>query len=209
MAWKVKLIHKQEQKMSKWSGGTTTELALYPLDSCYKEQNFMWRISTATVDEAESTFTSLPAYNRILMPLRGDSLLLKHENQYNKVLHPLETDSFPGSWKTVSEGKVQDFNLMFTDDCGGFIHGYRLNGTLTIDTDASSLSGPGKLVTTSLYICGGPVKVDLPSQNYSLTLVDGDFVTFTGSLEDDPAILTLTLAEEAAETILACTTVKY
>jgi len=209
MAWKVNLTHKGKQKVSKWSGGTTTELALYPADSSYQERNFKWRISTATVDDAKSTFTSLPAYNRIIMPLRGDSLLLKHAHHYNKVLHPLETDTFHGSWTTTSEGKVQDFNLMFADDCGGFIHGYSLKGTLTIDTDAASLAGSGKLVTTSLYILGGPVKVEMPAQNYSLDLVDGDFITFTGSIDDDPAVLTLTQDEKSDEIIIACTTVKY
>lgn len=54
-----------------WSGGTTTQLAIYPKDAEYKKRNFLFRISTATVETKESEFTKLPGVSR--------KLILKHE----------------------------------------------------------------------------------------------------------------------------------
>ena len=209
MTWKIKIKHREEQKVSKWSGGTTTELALYPPNSSYIERDFLWRISTATVEDVKSTFTSLPNYNRIIMPLSGDLLKLHHQNHYDKELKSLETDAFHGSWITASEGKVQDFNLMFADACGGSIQGYRIQQSLTINMDAKALSGTGEVVTIALYILGDTVKVDIPSQNDNLTLVDGDFVTFTGSIADNSLILNMAMEENGGKAIIVCTTIKY
>ena len=209
MTWEVKIKHQEEQSISKWSGGTTTELALYPPSSSYKGRDFLWRISTAIVEDAKSTFTNLPAYNRIIMPLRGDTLKLHHQNHYDKELKSLETDAFHGSWITASEGKVQDFNLMFADACGGSIQGYRIQQSLTINMDAKALSGTVEVVTIALYILGDTVKVAIPSQNDNLTLVDGDFVTFTGSIADNSLILNMAMEENGGKAIIVCTTIKY
>ncbi len=209
MVWKVKIKHREEQSVSKWSGGTTTELALYPPNCSYKCRDFLWRISTAIVEDAKTTFTKLPAYNRIIMPLSGEILKLHHKNHYDKELQTLETDIFRGSWTTVSEGKVQDFNLMFTDACGGCIHGYRIKQNLTINVAANSLSGSGEVVTTSLYILGDTVNVVIPSQDDNLKLVDGDFVTFTGSIADNLLIINITTEDNEKKTIVVCTTIRY
>lgn len=209
MTWEVKIKHQEEQSISKWSGGTTTELALYPPSSSYKGRDFLWRISTAIVEDAKSTFTNLPAYNRIIMPLRGDTLKLHHQNHYDKELHSLETDSFHGSWTTISEGKVQDFNLIFTDDCGGCIHGYRIKKNLTINTNLTSLSGTGEVVAMSLYVVGGAVNVAIPTQNNKLKLVDGDFVTFTGNVTDKLLIVIKKIEDAGEEAIVVCSTIRY
>lgn len=209
MTWKVKIKHREEQIVSRWSGGTTTELALYPPSSSYKDRDFLWRISTAIVENAKSIFTNLPAYNRIIMPLRGDTLKLHHQNHYDKELNSLETDSFHGSWTTTSEGKVQDFNLIYSDDCGGCINGYRIKNNLTINTDITSLSGIGDVVTVSLYVVGGAVSVVVPTQNDELKLVDGDFVTFTGSIADNSLILNMKIDDAGKEAIVVCSTIRY
>lgn len=62
--------------ISRWSGGTTTELFIWPYGASYAERRFGIRISTATVDIAESTFTKLPGVTRYIAPL-GDGFTLK------------------------------------------------------------------------------------------------------------------------------------
>ena len=104
-----------DYKTSVWSGGTTTELAIYSQNASYSERSFLWRISSAKVDLEKSTFTSLPGVRRIIMPLDGE-LKLHHVGQREVCLQPFEQDSFPGEWTTDSEGKVQDFNVMLKDD---------------------------------------------------------------------------------------------
>ena len=60
---------------SKWTGGTTRQLAIFPQESKYLERNFVWRLSSATCDLEETTFSKLPDYDRVLMVLSGDVVL--------------------------------------------------------------------------------------------------------------------------------------
>ena len=112
-----KIIRTQDLTTSSWSGGTTTQLAIYPENTVYAERNFKWRVSTAKVDIEESTFTQLPHVSRIIMPLQG-TLHLVHEGHHESLLKPFEQDSFMGDWKTVCYGKAIDFNLMITEGEG-------------------------------------------------------------------------------------------
>lgn len=118
MAYTVCLIPKEKQKTSTWSGGTTTELAIYPTASEYKARNFKWRLSSARVEIEESTFTSLPEIWRHIMIIEGE-MELQHEGQHKALLKPFEQDSFSGGWVTRSRGKCTDFNLMLGEGCKG------------------------------------------------------------------------------------------
>ena len=113
----ISIFRNCEQQINVWSGGTTTQLAIYPSNSEYKERNFAWRISSARVDLEESTFTSLPGVHRILMVLEGQ-IELTHEGVRNTCLKPFEQDEFDGGWTTKSRGKCIDFNLMMAG-CSG------------------------------------------------------------------------------------------
>ena len=46
----IERISAQRFSTSKWSGGSTTELFIWPKDASYAERRFNIRISTATVD---------------------------------------------------------------------------------------------------------------------------------------------------------------
>ena len=117
--YSIKHKNSSEYNTSNWSGGTTTELGIGPEGSCYADREFLWRISSATVDLEESTFTALPDYNRIIMTLEGD-IDLCHNNGEWIHLNAFETHSFDGGDDTVSKGKVVDFNLMTRKgDAGG------------------------------------------------------------------------------------------
>ena len=95
-----------------WANGTTTELIKYPTDSDFLKRDFIFRISTATVEAEESTFSDFSGLTRILMVLEG-TITLIHEGRYQKHLNPYDQDTFDGSWSTRSIGKVRDFNVMF------------------------------------------------------------------------------------------------
>lgn len=118
MSYSIEIIRKSEQKTNCWSGGTTTQLAIYPKDASYNDRNFKWRISSAKVETPESTFTSLSGFWRLIMIIDGQ-MHLEHENHHSISLNPFEQDSFSGEWTTHSYGKVTDFNLMMTGGCKG------------------------------------------------------------------------------------------
>ncbi len=126
MKYKIELIRKKELQVSKWSGGTTTQLAIYPKDAVYSERNFRWRLSSAKVEVMESTFTQLPNINRIIMIIEGE-LKLEHEGQHKCILKPFDQDRFSGGWTTKSFGKVTDFNLMMDENCEGELEAMHLD----------------------------------------------------------------------------------
>lgn len=105
-------------RTSTWSGGTTTELFLYPTNGSYAARNFRLRISSATVDLDESDFTALPGVERYITPLQG-SFTLTHPNCTPVVLEPLAAPyRFSGEIPTHCVGKATDFNLMLKG-CAG------------------------------------------------------------------------------------------
>lgn len=118
----VTVIPKAEQQTSNWSGGTTTQLYIYPHGSSYVNRDFMFRLSSAEVEIPESTFTKLPGVSRKIMVIDGE-LKLEHEEQHTIFLKKFETDSFSGDWNTKSFGIATDFNLMTTGNVKGSLQG--------------------------------------------------------------------------------------
>lgn len=114
----MKSIRKDEHKTSNWSGGTTTQLYIYPENACYDKRDFLFRISSAKVEVEESVFTHLPGINREIMIIDGE-LQLEHEGYYDINLSRFDKDRFSGDWTTKSYGKVTDFNLMMNEGCDG------------------------------------------------------------------------------------------
>jgi environmental stress-induced protein Ves len=115
----------EERTTIKWASGTSTELFIYPSDGSFADRNFLFRISTATVEAEESTFTFFEGITRHLMILKG-KLELIHEGRYTKHLEPYEQDVFSGEWTTFSKGKVTDFNLMLKDGATGSLMHHRI-----------------------------------------------------------------------------------
>lgn len=105
------IIRKSDIKVTEWSGGTTSELFIFPRSADFKLGNFNIRISIATIEVDESTFTSLPGVMRTLMLLEGE-LLLEHDGHHSARLKQFDQDTFSGDWITRSIGKARDFNVM-------------------------------------------------------------------------------------------------
>ena len=111
-------------RSSTWSGGTTTELYLHPEHGSYAARDFLFRISSATVDLEESDFTPLPGVERYITPLSG-GFTLTHPGMPPVVLPALATPyGFSGGIATHCVGKATDFNLMLKG-CDGVMQLHR------------------------------------------------------------------------------------
>lgn len=110
-------ISKSDYKNNVWSGGTTKELFIYPKESNLKDRNFILRISSASVNDEESTFSTFSGFDRILMILDGKIKISHRKNESEKEefkeLKPFMQDYFFGDDITKSIGKCIDFNIIF------------------------------------------------------------------------------------------------
>ena len=149
------------QKISKWSGGETTELFIYPSLSQYSSRDFEYRISSATIESEMSTFTSFEGYERILMTLTGDIVLhIDGVKRKVKMHHPVR---FSGSSAASSFGKVTDFNLIFKKGYSGDLVYKQL-------PEKYSLKLSAKANDRGVYIYKGKMIID------NQIAVEGDFV---------------------------------
>jgi hypothetical protein len=105
------IIEKKDFKVSEWSGGTTSQILIFPKESDYVSRSFDLRISSATIDIEESVFTNLNGYRRILYNL-GEEIQIEI-NSINHTLGKYERIDFDGSDSVISRGKTTDFNIIF------------------------------------------------------------------------------------------------
>ncbi len=164
----LSISRRSDQTTTFWSGGTTTQLAIYPENANYKEKNFLFRISTAKVDSEQSVFTNLPGVARIIMILDG-ILKIEHPGRYSKTLKKFETDSFLGDWETISYGSAVDFNLMTTGNVHGKLYGKSMKRNESIKLSTFSLP-----VIVGLYAFKGDLLFNFNTDIINLT--EGDFI---------------------------------
>lgn len=113
-------ITQEEYRLSNWSGGTTTQLLIWPPTADYQSRDFSFRISSATVEMEESVFTHLPQVHRFLSILEGQLQLTVKQEDDEQVIFMKEKDiyEFEGDWEVSSKGQVRDFNLMLKNTTG-------------------------------------------------------------------------------------------
>lgn len=154
----MKLIHKDDIKTKRWSGGTTSEIAIYPYDSVYADRDFIWRLSSAVIEDEESDFTPLEGYQRFLS-LREGELELRHDDGEWYKIKPGDVAGFDGGRHTQSRGKVTDFNLMLKK---GRAKGHMLAAELKAGTafkvnsgDAGESASDASTVMTAVFLSSG------------------------------------------------------
>ncbi|MCR5347340.1 MAG: HutD family protein [Fretibacterium sp.] len=130
----MKFIPKDAFQVSTWSGGRTVQIAISPEGAAYADREFLWRVSSATVELDESDFTALPDYNRWILPLSG-SMSLSHNGGPMVSLAPHEAHFFDGADATRCRGRCTDFNLMLRKG--------RCDGRIFVLTEDTFLSGEG------------------------------------------------------------------
>jgi environmental stress-induced protein Ves len=159
---KISILSPQHFITSQWSGGSSTQLYIFPAYATYTEQNFELRLSTAKVEVAKSTFTALPGIYRKLMILEGE-INMVHEGQYTKHLKPFDVDSFSGDWKTSSIGTCTDFNVMTKGSKQSQL--YYLAKEATSNYKLKPKNTSNKLF---LYATYGTIHIQLINENYIL-----------------------------------------
>ena len=145
---RVELFKKGSFRTAEWTGGTTTELFIYPPASECGARDFEARISSATVEIEESIFSDFDGYVRHITPLEGGIRLI-HENHGKAALQPFEVDTFDGCWRTRAYGRCVDFNLIHRDGWRG--------GIVPLEKGASFDCPAGGF--TGLYILSEDVSV--------------------------------------------------
>lgn len=156
---RYKVIRKDELPVARWSGGTTTQLAIWPEEASYAERNFSWRVSSARVEDEESEFTSLPGVTRCLMVLDGE-LDLSHDGHYDVRLERFSQDNFDGGWRSRSRGRVTDFNLMTTDAEGRVQLVEAACGEQQVLCLAQPAAG-WQMVSEVFYVTSGTIRAEL------------------------------------------------
>ncbi len=111
---KTKLIKFNELNASNWANGKTYEYYIYPNNADYQNKDFLFRISSATIDNEPSNFTNFIGYQRFLCML-DNSLLLKINNKEIK-LEPYQLVEFKSEDSVISYTTGNDFNLMIKED---------------------------------------------------------------------------------------------
>lgn len=166
MPWR--LLTPADYVTTRWSGGTTTQLAIGPEGASYASRDFLWRLSSAKVELEHSDFTPLPDFNRFLSILDGE-LEIKVGGGARTPLPRLTVLPFDGGEVTESWGKCTDFNLMVRKGvCEGRVQPLSLGpgGALTLFPVASGeyphmalafycVSGGFTLIKEGIAVKGG------------------------------------------------------
>ncbi|BAK98423.1 hypothetical protein OBV_12250 [Oscillibacter valericigenes Sjm18-20] len=111
MSGTIRHITPTDYVTTRWGGGATTQIAIAPAGAQYADRDFLWRVSSATVELEASDFTPLSDYERFLSTLRG-VVRVFHDGGAPLTLTPGNIHRFDGGAVTRSEGICTDFNLM-------------------------------------------------------------------------------------------------
>jgi environmental stress-induced protein Ves len=117
---KTIMIKSHQLKSSSWSGGTTTQMDIFPETAVYGDRDFIFRVSSATIEESPSAFTPLPDYQRWIAML-SSPVVLEHDAAFRVPLEPFEVYHFDGGRQTRSVGQARDFNLMLRKGLYGWM----------------------------------------------------------------------------------------
>ena len=96
-----KVLRKKDYPRATWKNGLghTDEIAIYPPGAELKKADFLWRVSSARIENA-APFSIFPAHDRVLVVLEGNGLKLTHTfeegNEDLVEVLPLSPYEFPG-----------------------------------------------------------------------------------------------------------------
>jgi environmental stress-induced protein Ves len=185
---KLELTRKSELTPRQWSGGTTTQLAIFPKDAGYLDRNFQFRLSTSEIAVEESVFTFLTGVSRVLLVLEGE-LRLHHPGRYAKVLRKFDTDTFMGDWQTRSLGRATDFNLMTTGSIHGHLEGITLQKGSSMNIELSEIPD-----VAGIYSYKGEHSVEVADHKVELSAGD-NLLLFTDNTVETMRITSKTTGE--------------
>lgn len=111
----LQIIKKSDYQVMPWKNakGITSQIEIFPDTASLANQDFLWRISSATVGDC-GPFSQFPGFDRYLAILQGDGLILN-----NKILKPKEVIPFQGDEQITGiliNQPVIDLGLIFRRD---------------------------------------------------------------------------------------------
>lgn len=109
----ISLFPKKSSKASIWNGGLTYEYMIHPKTASYTDRDFVFRISSATIEEVPSVFTKFKGYYRYLVML--DNSLHIEVNKEKKIYEKYEIMEFNSDDEVTSYTKGIDFNWMVSE----------------------------------------------------------------------------------------------
>jgi len=112
----ISLVTKKSSKASIWSGGLTYEYIIYPKTANYTGRDFVFRISSATIEKVPSEFTKFKGYYRYLVML--DNRLDIEINKEKKIYEKHEIMEFNSDHEVTSYTNGMDFNWMISEKIG-------------------------------------------------------------------------------------------
>ncbi|WP_456315678.1 HutD family protein [Pseudomonas shirazensis] len=112
----IRLFPKKDCTAAIWSGGLTYEYMIYPETANYSDRDFVFRISSATIEKVPSEFTKFNGYYRYLVML--DNSLQIEVNKEKNVYEKYEIMEFNSDDDVTSYTKGIDFNWMVSEKIG-------------------------------------------------------------------------------------------
>lgn len=106
----IQIIKKKDIFPSDWDGGKTYQYCIYPSGANYKDKNFDFRISSASIIKVPSDFTRFQGYRRFLVMLDNDLKISRNGQEEHYAQQEIFT--FDSSDKITSASSGNDFNLM-------------------------------------------------------------------------------------------------
>lgn len=107
---KIHILSLEQLKPNLWAGGSTYQYYLYPANSSYAEKDFLFRISSATIEQSPSVFTQFQGYTRYLSML--DNALDVTINGAAQHFEKQQIFLFDSNDTVVSTSLGTDFNWM-------------------------------------------------------------------------------------------------
>ncbi len=180
--YQLQVLREKDYSVSSWEGGKTTEIYMEPREGSYQDRNFLFRISSATVELDKSIFTDLPDYDRILMTFHGD-IELSHNGGEFEHFQECTPYSFDGADRTESRGRVTDFNLMLRKGrCRGLMIPLRMMGKEHTDLRSIIHELPEASLLL-LYLYQGNLEIHAGMER--LKLAAKESLVISGNIKDD------------------------
>lgn len=163
-------------------GGKTQEILIWPPGASVAESDFLWRLSSATI-EADGPFSTFPDCERLLTLIQGRGIELTLDHQ---ALRPLKcgevlrfSGAAPASCRLIS-GPVSDLGLIFNR---------KLSRTqlslleIGVKPRSFQLDTP----TTLLFALEGPLQISLYPGEREYHLQEGDTFFLDGTSSQNGA----------------------
>ena len=192
---RVSVLTSDNFKPTNWSGGTTTELYIFPNGANFSNRDFGFRLSTATVELESSDFTPLPGFHRDLLILEG-AMSLTFNGESTQELAKFDVATFEGDWKTTSKGICSDFNVMTNDDFEADVFGV----TLT-KSELTHVELEDQAHWLFIYNLSRPITIIVGSKNFTigamelLIIEEVDFDEFSLHSDEDAECVITCISE--------------